>query len=493
MIDEPPEGWANVSLSAVTESVPSVNPSAKPTRIFGYVDISSIDNHRFEVISAELKRFLGKDAPSRARRPIRPGDVLFSNVRTYLRNIALVRDEHADLCSTGFTVLRPTAGIDSLYLLRQVLTNAFIDAVTPHQTGTHYPATSDRVVQSQTIPLPPLAEQRRIVARVEALLAEVNAARDRLAKVPAILKRFRESVLSAAFCGRLTEDWRRARPEVVSPSVPAENRSKGAFALETEAELQVLPSSWVYVPIGNLASFQQGMQIAKAIRFREPAARRLPILRIGNYATGFKEDVDYVETDCDSLIADPDDIILARTGETRGKVLTGHRGVFHNNTFRLNYDQRALVRKFLLYWLQSRDVQEYITHRSGRSAQPDLTHKAFGPCPLPLAHPDEQQEVVRRVDALFTLADTVEEQVAAATASADRITQAVLTKAFRGELVPTEAELARQEGRDYESADALLARIRNTAAPISNGKRTTKAPSAREARARSRPSAERRE
>ena len=72
----------------------------------------------------------------------------------------------------------------------------------------------------------------------------------------------------------------------------------------------------------------------------------------------------------------------------------------------------------------------------------------------------EQHEIVRRVEALFRLADVIEKRVAAATARAERLTQAILAKAFRGELVPTEAELARREGRDYEPASVLLAKIR---------------------------------
>ena len=61
---------------------------------------------------------------------------------------------------------------------------------------------------------------------------------------------------------------------------------------------------------------------------------------------------------------------------------------------------------------------------------------------------------------MFRLADTTEARVATATARADKLTQVILAKAFRGELVPTEADLAREEGRDYERASALLARIR---------------------------------
>jgi len=72
----------------------------------------------------------------------------------------------------------------------------------------------------------------------------------------------------------------------------------------------------------------------------------------------------------------------------------------------------------------------------------------------------EQNEIVRRVEALFKLADAIEKRVAAATLRAGKLTQAILAKAFRGELVTTEAKLARREGREYEPASVLLERIK---------------------------------
>ena len=71
----------------------------------------------------------------------------------------------------------------------------------------------------------------------------------------------------------------------------------------------------------------------------------------------------------------------------------------------------------------------------------------------------EQNEIVRRVEALFALAESIEARIATAGARAEKLTQAILARAFRGELVPTEAELARREGRSYESGADLLARI----------------------------------
>jgi type I restriction enzyme S subunit len=93
-------------------------------------------------------------------------------------------------------------------------------------------------------------------------------------------------------------------------------------------------------------------------------------------------------------------------------------------------------------------------------AQPHFNIGAMRVKPFPLPPLAEQHEIVRRVEALFALADKIESRVALATQRVEKTTQAILAKAFRGELVPTEAELARQQNRNYEPATALLERIR---------------------------------
>src|SRR5262249_49431683 len=92
-------------------------------------------------------------------------------------------------------------------------------------------------------------------------------------------------------------------------------------------------------------------------------------------------------------------------------------------------------------------------------ARPTLNLEQLETLPVPRPPLEEQHEIVRRVEALFNLADAIEKRVAAAQSRADKLTQSILAKAFRGELVPTEAELARQEGREYEPASVLLERI----------------------------------
>jgi type I restriction enzyme S subunit len=115
-----------------------------------------------------------------------------------------------------------------------------------------------------------------------------------------------------------------------------------------------------------------------------------------------------------------------------------------------------LVSRYLWWWFCSLDLGSL----SDGSNIPQINHSDINPLPVPLPPLDEQDEIVRRVEALFKLAEAIEKRVATGTLRAEKLTQAIFAKAFRGELVPTEAELARREGRSYESAADLLARIR---------------------------------
>ena len=116
---------------------------------------------------------------------------------------------------------------------------------------------------------------------------------------------------------------------------------------------------------------------------------------------------------------------------------------------------------YLTLQLVSRNSYERLSENIHGATRPriNITQlRNLGVCVCPLL---EQREIVRRVEAMFKLADAVEKRVEAAKLRAEKLTQAILAKAFRGELVPTEAELARREGRSYESASELLARIKS--------------------------------
>lgn len=138
---------------------------------------------------------------------------------------------------------------------------------------------------------------------------------------------------------------------------------------------------------------------------------------------------------------------------------------------RLRCREKA-VPKFLLYWLQTDSFREFFfAGETGNVNQGNVGAEGIRKAPIPLPSLAEQQEIVRRVEALFRFADQIEARYQKAKGQVDKLTQSILAKAFKGELVPTEAELARREGRDYEPASALLERIgkaRSDSAAASN-------------------------
>ncbi|MEM7581243.1 MAG: restriction endonuclease subunit S, partial [Cyanobacteria bacterium P01_A01_bin.80] len=208
-----PQNWGITTIGELTLPYQTAQPKKEPETEFKYVDIGSIDNNTNTITNP--KTFLGKDAPSRARRIVAKGDILFSTVRTYLKNIARVSDDlDGILTSTGIAVLRASFAVDSNFLFYFVLSDKFIRNISSAMDGTLYPAVTDSDVASAKIPLPPLNEQKRIVGKIEALQRRSQRVKEAIDAIPQLLDQFRQSVLAAAFRGDLTADWRENNPDV---------------------------------------------------------------------------------------------------------------------------------------------------------------------------------------------------------------------------------------------------------------------------------------
>lgn len=292
------------------------------------------------------------------------------------------------------------------YLMSPVGRKAMLDQV----TGSAITRLTLEIIRKSVIPAPPLPEQKRIVAKLEGLLVRANAARERLARVPAILKRFRQAVLAAACEGRLTdanpEEWHEATLEEVGKW----------FTGGT-------PSRKVAINFGG------GIPWVKSGELRDglvtETSETLSRTGVANSA---------------AKLMPKGTVSVALYGATIGKVgVLGMEATTNQACANCVVNDRVIDRWFLFYFLTQQRDQLVEAGQGG--AQPNLTNQIVRSWPLRLPPIPEQREIVRRVVVLFKLADAVERRVAAATARAEKLTQAILAKAFRGELVPTEAEL----------------------------------------------------
>ena len=164
-----PESWEWVRLGEVVFN----HGQKKPTEDFSYVDIGSIDNKHQRLSDAENIVKPEKASP-RARKIIQRGDILYSTVRPYLHNICIVDREFSrePIASTGFAVMACSDCLDNKFLFYFLLSPDFDRYAnsTENAKGVAYPAISDKRLYNALLPLPPLAEQKRIVAKLEELL-----------------------------------------------------------------------------------------------------------------------------------------------------------------------------------------------------------------------------------------------------------------------------------------------------------------------------------
>ena len=168
-----PENWMWVRLGEITFNHGQKTPDGD----FTYIDISSIDNTK-QKMGNKLAVIKAKDAPSRARRIVHKGDVLYATVRPYLLNMCIIEKDISPepIASTGFAILCTPYPILNQYLFH-VLMSPFFDKYAnslENSKGVAYPAINDARLMNGLIPLPPLSEQQQIVAKLEALLAEID-------------------------------------------------------------------------------------------------------------------------------------------------------------------------------------------------------------------------------------------------------------------------------------------------------------------------------
>jgi type I restriction enzyme S subunit len=297
-------------------------------------------------------------------------------------------------------------------------------------------------------------------------------------------------VLSAACSGRLTEDWRTSHPisetvEHLLEDVLAERESaweRGKYRTPAQVEtddLTEIPEHWRYVSFDTLVSDSFYGPRFSADDYSDsdqgiPTIRTTDITFNGGIDLHDPPRIRLGTEELRDLRLKHEDLLVTRTGATIGKcaLYDEEMGPAIPSAYliRFRLTRKAVPARYALMFLMSPIGRRLLLGGSTAVAQPNVNAKNICRFPVPLPPKDEILEIVARVESLLKAADVIEERLLTAFVSVDKLNQSVLAKAFRGELVPTEAELARREGRDYEPASALLERIKAEKASLDHGK-----------------------
>ena len=376
------------------------------------------------------------------------GDVILGR-RGEMGRCAVVGSREAGwLCGTGSLILRQRGALEPRYLQRFLSSPEIVRRLEGDSVGSTMVNLNQGILHGLEVPVPPLREQKRIADKLDALLARVDACRGRLDRVPAILKRFRQSVLAAATSGELTREWREARGTDLS--------------------------EWETTTIGELIHGKPRNGYSPRAVEHPTAVKSLTLTATttGRFRGEYSKYIDE-EIPADShLWLQPGDILIQRANTLEyvgvSAIFDGPPNTFIYPDLMMKCQPNARVgTAFLHLLLSSEPVRTYFRDNATGTAgnMPKINQQTVITAPALLPPLEEQKEIVRRMEALMPFADELEQRCATSRKRVDKLTPSLLAKAFRGELVP-------QDPSD-EPASVLLARMKG-AEPVGAKKRKGK-------------------
>jgi len=371
---------------------------------------------------------------------------------------------------TTYYVIPPEGiGLSFLYYLLSTLQLGSLDK------STAIPGLNRNDVYSLTIPLPPFPEQHRIVAKIEELFTKLDAGVEALKKVKAQLKRYRQAVLKYAFEGRLTEEWRQSElrnPNSALKKEPAsvlleqikEERKKNAKGKYREmppvdtSDLPELPEGWVWTTVSQVTT-KVTDGVHKTPKYVDNG---IPFISVNNMSKNgtlsfypckfitLEEHQEFYKH-CNP---EKGDVLLSKVGTVglTSVINTDKEFSLFVNTALIKPLPNMISPEFLAFILRYGFLSDFYNSFISGSTQKLIGTTKIGLLPIPLASFEEQKEIVKEIERLFSVAEEVEKVVQLSLKQAERLRQSILKKTFEGKLVP-------QDPTD-EPAEKLLERIK---------------------------------
>ncbi len=436
-----PEGWVLSVLPDVVEINPP-KPAATEVDLdepVTFVPMGAVDERAGTIARPEVRPF---STVRKGYTAFTDGDVIMAKITPCMENgkAAIARNlvNGLGFGSTEFHVFRSHGAVLPEYVYHYLRQASFRQAAEGEMTGSVGQKRVPRgFLESARLPVPPLAEQMRIVALLEQLLARLDSCRDRLERIPGLLSRFRQAVLAAACSGKILgtragesrHSWRTMTLASLAETVTSGSRGWARYYAVDGA---------IFIRSEDINTDQ--LILGRATHVRPPTGSEGTRTRVKK-----------------------GDLLITITGANVGRCALVDKEMGeayvsqHVGLVRLKNPDHA---PFLHLWITSpRHGRTYLLNAAYGGGKPGLNLSNIRSMPIMMPPLDAQQEIVRRVALIVRSAEATEQRIIVATKSILGLRNSVLTRAFCGELVPTEAELAAREKRSYESADKLLRRL----------------------------------
>ncbi|MBW4708119.1 restriction endonuclease subunit S [Roseobacter sp. YSTF-M11] len=419
-----------------------VNPAVLPETTdpdweFVYIDIGSVSLAE-GVTHKERMRFAA--SPSRARKPVREGDILVSTVRTYLKAIAAI--EPADtpqVASTGFAVLRANEGTDARFLYRVVQSNPFVEQVVSQSTGVSYPAINPSTLSNIEVPLPDLATQRQIADFLDRETARIDLLIEKKQRLAERLEEEKDARITHEVTGNTREhsDRKPSRNAFIS-SIPA---------LWNDAQLKHVVRPGTVITYGIVQAGPEYEGGIPYIRTGDMKGEALPLSDYPHtspeiaksYSRSALERGDLVmaiRATVGKCLRVPDELVGANLTQGTAKISPGPR----------------VRRDYLYFALKSKPSLSFFDESAKGATFKEITLDRLRRLVIPMPPLDEQDQIVRRLLHLERRHSRVTEAI---TASIDRLREyrsALITAAVTGQI---DVETYAKSGTPDRRLDAI--------------------------------------
>jgi len=420
---EIPESWEWVRLNGIVCN----NGQEKPQCKFSYIDIGSIDNVH-QKLNQKENIVEAKDAPSRARKIVKYGDIIYSTVRPYLHNMCIIDKEFSfkPIASTGFAVMSCLGKLYNRYLFFYLMSPTFDNYANASENarGATYPAINDDRLYRAIVPVPPLQEQHRIVDKIEEILPYIDQYDKAYTKLETFNKKFPEdmkkSILQMAMQGKLVEQRsEEGTADELYEQIVAEKAQlikDGKIKKEkplpeiTEDEIPFeIPSSWIWVRWGELSfSIQYGYN---APALSEGHYRMVRISDIQDNKVLW-ETVPYCkieDKEVATYLLEKNDILFARTGGTVGKSFlvkdVPYEAVYAGYLIRTRYNSERLAPEYLKFFMESQLYWQQLRNGTIATAQPNCNGQTLAKMMIPIPPFEEQKRIIAKIEELLPYCD----------------------------------------------------------------------------------------
>lgn len=400
---ELPDGWKWVHLGGILDvskkKMEEFTPDTK------YVGLENIEK------DTGVIRAVNADGIKSTKNVFEAGDILYGKLRPYLNKHGVV--EFSGVCSTDILVFKTSPLMENKLINHYFDLPQVISFAVSHSKGINLPRVNAKDILNICVPLPPLSEQQRLVARIESLFAKLDAAK---AKVQAVLDAHetrKAALLHDAFAGKLTAKWREARGVTgdVYQSMPLADVCKSIF----DGDHMPPPKSSRGIPFVVISNVNKGKLDFSETRFVPQ---------------------DYYDKLTDTRKPESGDVLYTLVGTYGIPVLvdTDQAFCFQRHMALLKPKEDVILQRYLWYALQEKDFYREATRIAKGTAQLTVPIKGLRQLTIPMASLPEQQEIVAVLDRLLGREEEVRQSAESVLAAIDSMKQSILARAFRGEL-----------------------------------------------------------